>query len=73
MPPPGMQLFVQATANVAALVPDGTGGLVFRTSAVQLAATPLPMFFADTGQSGSLPCRRTTLFGNRYTGCIDRP
>jgi len=55
MPPPGMQLFVQATANVAALVPDGTGGLVFRTSSVQLAATPLPMFFADTGNPAVCP------------------
>jgi hypothetical protein len=55
MPPVGMQLFVQATANVAALVPDGSGGLVFKTSIVQLAATPLPMFFADTGPLGTCP------------------
>ncbi len=55
MPPPGMQLFVQATANVAALVPDGNGNLIFKTSTVALAATPLPMFFADTGPLGTCP------------------
>jgi hypothetical protein len=55
MPPPGMQLFVQATATVAALVPDGTGNLIYKTSAVQLAATPLPMFFAETGPLGTCP------------------
>ena len=55
MPPAGMQLFVQATANTAALVPDGQGNLVFKTSAVQLAATPLAMFFAETGPLGTCP------------------
>jgi hypothetical protein len=55
MPQPGMQMFVQASATVAALVPDGTGNLVYRTSTVQLAATPLPMFFADTGPLGTCP------------------
>ncbi|HSQ03189.1 MAG TPA: hypothetical protein VLN59_04075, partial [Burkholderiales bacterium] len=49
LPPPGLQLYVQATANIARLVPDGNGGLVVQNSAVQLAATPLPMFFAPTG------------------------
>lgn len=55
MPPPGLQLYVQATAMVAALVPDGAGGLNYQTSAVQLAATPLPMFFADTGTPAACP------------------
>jgi hypothetical protein len=49
LPPAGLQLYVQASASVATLVPDGTGGLIFKPSAVQMAATPLPMFFADTG------------------------
>jgi hypothetical protein len=48
-PPPGLQLYVQATATVATLVPDGSGGMIFRPTAVQMAATPLAMFFADTG------------------------
>ena len=47
MPPAGMQLFVQATANVVNI--NG------QTSAVQLAATPLPMFFAETGPLGTCP------------------
>lgn len=55
MPPQGLQLYVQASTTVAALVPDGSGGLVFRTTAVQLAATPLPMFFADTGTPNVCP------------------
>jgi hypothetical protein len=55
MPPPGLQMYVQATAMVAALVPDGAGGLNYQTSAVQLAATPLPMFFADTGSPAACP------------------
>jgi len=55
MPPPGLQLYVQATATVASLVPDGNGGLTYQTSAVQLAATPLPMFYADTGNPATCP------------------
>lgn len=48
-PPADLQLYVQASATVAALVPDGTGNLTMVTSAVQLAATPLAMFYGDTG------------------------
>ena len=55
MPPPGLQLYVQAMVTIASLVPDGAGGLVFQSSAVQLAATPLPMFFADTGPLAVCP------------------
>ena len=55
MPPAGLQLFVQASANVASLQPDGNGGLVLINSVVQLAATPLPMFFADTGPLNACP------------------
>ena len=55
MPPPGLQLFVQAMATIASLVPDGSGGLEFKTSAVNLGATPLPMFFADTGTPAVCP------------------
>ncbi len=55
MPPAGMQLFVQATANVSRFVTAPGGGLTVQNSAVQLAATPLPMFFADTGPLGTCP------------------
>ena len=55
MPPAGLQLFVQASANISSLVPNGNGGLVVSNSAVQLAATPLPMFFADTGSPPVCP------------------
>ena len=55
MPPPGMQLFVQATANVSRFVTAPNGGLTVQNSIVQLAATPLPMFFADTGPLGTCP------------------
>jgi hypothetical protein len=55
LPPPDLQLYVQATANVATLVPDGFGGLKFQQTAVQMAATPLPMFFAPTGNPAVCP------------------
>ena len=55
LPPPGLQLYVQATANVARLVPDGSGGLIFQQSQVQMATTPLPMFFAPTGSPAICP------------------
>jgi hypothetical protein len=55
LPPPDLQLSVQASATIAALVPDGSGGLIYKTSAVQLAATPLPMFYADTGNPPTCP------------------
>jgi hypothetical protein len=55
LPPPGHQLYVQATAIVAALVPDGNGGLNFRMSEVQLSPSPLPMFFGPTGNPAVCP------------------
>jgi hypothetical protein len=55
LPPADLQLYVQASAVVAALVPDGSGGLTYTTSAVQLSATPLPMFYADTGNPPTCP------------------
>jgi hypothetical protein len=55
LPAPGVQLYVQATATVASLVPDGSGGLNFQMSEVQLASTPLPMFFAPTGNPAVCP------------------
>lgn len=55
LPPPGLQLYVQATGTIATLVPDGSGGLNFQMSAVQMAATPLPMFFAPTGNPAVCP------------------
>lgn len=55
MPPLGMQLFVQATANLSRFVTAPSGGLTVQNSIVQLAATPLPMFFADTGPLGTCP------------------
>ena len=55
LPPPGLQLYVQATAMVLALVPDGSGGLNFQFSEVQMATTPLPMFFAPTGFPAACP------------------
>jgi hypothetical protein len=55
LPPPGLQLYVQATGTIATLVPDGSGGLNFQMSEVQMAATPLPMFFALTGNPAVCP------------------
>ncbi len=55
LPPAGLQLYVQATATVASLVPDGTGGLTFQLSEVQMATTPLPMFFAPTSSPPVCP------------------
>ncbi len=55
LPPPGLQLYVQATATITALVPDGSGGLNFQFSEVQMATTPLPMFFAPTGFPAACP------------------
>jgi hypothetical protein len=55
LPPPGLQLYVQATGTIAMLVPDGSGGLNFQMSEVQMAATPLPMFFAPTGNPAVCP------------------
>jgi hypothetical protein len=51
MPPAGLQLFVQASSGTFGLVPDpnNPGSMMMSTSGVQLSATPLPMFFADTG------------------------
>jgi hypothetical protein len=46
---------VQATAVVAALVPDGNGGLDYRLSEVQLSPSPLPMFFGPTGNPAACP------------------
>ena len=54
-PPADLQLFVQASALVAALVPDGTGNLFLVNSAVQLSATPLSMFYGDTGNPQVCP------------------
>ena len=57
MPPVGLQLFVQATAGTFGLVPDpnNPGSLIPSSSGVQLSATPLPMFFADTGSPPVCP------------------
>ena len=57
MPPAGLQLFVQASAGTFGLVPDpnNPGSLIPSTSGVQLSATPLPMFFADTGSPPVCP------------------
>ena len=55
LPPVGLQLFVQASANVASVVPNGNGGTTVSNSVVQLAATPLPMFFAETGPLNACP------------------
>ena len=54
-PPADLQLFVQASAMVATLVPDGSGFLNFVTSAVQLSSTPLSMFYGDTGNPQVCP------------------
>jgi hypothetical protein len=57
MPPSGLQLFVQASAGTFGLVPDPSNPLsmILSTSGVQLSATPLPMFFADTGSPPVCP------------------
>jgi len=54
-PPADLQLYVQASGTVGALVPDANGGLSLATSAVQLAATPLSMFYGDTGNPQVCP------------------
>ena len=55
LPPPGLQLYVQATATIAMLVPDAFGYLSYQMTEVQMAATPLPMFFAPTGNPAVCP------------------
>jgi hypothetical protein len=55
LPPPGLQLYVQASTTVGVLVPDGSGGYELKTTAVHMAATPLPMFFAPTGNPANCP------------------
>jgi hypothetical protein len=55
LPPPGLQLYVQATGSVASLVSDGNGGLTLQMSEVQMATNPLPMFFAPTGNPAVCP------------------
>jgi len=54
-PPADLQLYVQASATVASLVPDGNGFLNTVMSAVQLSATPLSMFYGDTGNPQVCP------------------
>ena len=49
LPPPDLQLYVQATATIARLVPDADGYLSYKLTEVQMSATPLPMYFAPTG------------------------
>jgi hypothetical protein len=48
LPPPGLQLYVQATAMILKITESG-GYLDYSLSEVQMAATPLPMFVAPTG------------------------
>jgi hypothetical protein len=55
LPPRTLQLYVQASATVGALVPDGNGYLVFKTTEVPMASTPLPMYFAATGDPAVCP------------------
>ena len=55
LPPPGLQLYVQASATIAMLVPDGSGYLNYVLTEVQMAATPLPMYFAPTGNPAVCP------------------
>jgi hypothetical protein len=55
MPPPGLQLYVQATAMVYLSKVDANGWLNFQLSEVQMSATPLPMFFAPTGNPANCP------------------
>jgi hypothetical protein len=55
LPPPGLQLYVQATATILGFVVDSYGYLNFQMSEVQMAATPLPMFFAPTGNPAVCP------------------
>jgi hypothetical protein len=55
MPPPGLQLYVQATAMIYMYVTDASGFLNFQLSEVQMSATPLPMFFGPTGSPAVCP------------------
>jgi len=55
LPPPGLQLYVQATAMIYMYVTDANGWLNFQLSEVQMSATPLPMFFAPTGNPAVCP------------------
>ena len=55
LPPPGLQLYVQASATIMSYVVDANGYMSFQMTAAQLAATPLPMFFAPTGNPAVCP------------------
>ena len=55
LPPPGLQLYVQATATILGFVVDSSGYMNFQMSEVQMASTPLPMFFALTGNPAVCP------------------
>lgn len=55
LPPPDLQLYVQAMANILTYTVDASGYLNFQMSAVQMSATPLPMFFAPTGNPAVCP------------------
>ena len=55
MPPAGLQLYVQATAMVYLTTVDANGWMNYQLSEVQLSATPLPMFFAPTGNPTVCP------------------
>jgi hypothetical protein len=55
LPPPGLQLYVQATAMIYMLTTDANGYLNFGLSEVQMSATPLPMYFAPTGNPAVCP------------------
>jgi hypothetical protein len=49
LPPPGLQLYVQASSMILKVTTDSDGYLNYQLSEVQMAATPLPMFVAPTG------------------------
>jgi len=55
LPPAGLQLYVQATAMVYLTTTDANGWLNYQLSEVQMSATPLPMFFAPTGNPAVCP------------------
>ncbi len=73
LPPPGLQLYVQASATVGLLVPDGTGNLNFVMTEVQMVATPLPMFFAPTGTPAVCPLGYASCWQFVTSGVLNDP
>jgi hypothetical protein len=73
MPQAGLQLYVQATATVYQFVQDANGWYQLQTSQVPLSGTPLPMFFAPTGNPAVCPAGLPSCWQFTTAGVIVDP